>query len=213
LTYFIDLRNYLSSYLIGYLSTCHLLSSFLFSWFPKYLITWLFTYIQLLWRFIFDDILILLANISLGLNHIQWFYLNSNKTGFYIVNYDDRNWQSLLKALSEHPEVSIEIFHHYRHCVIFHTKIIFRIFPIKTGLVFWAMLSAWSLLESWHLGHCLGIWKKSWAKNRVGVFGVLFVANWSIFKCSLSTRSFTILIKLGIYRFSYYLVDTIIYFI
>ncbi|XP_050507051.1 aminopeptidase N-like isoform X3 [Diabrotica virgifera virgifera] len=40
---------------------------------------------------------------NVNLADIKWYLLNLNQTGYFIVNYDERNWMSLVEAIMEVP--------------------------------------------------------------------------------------------------------------
>ncbi|CAG9836941.1 unnamed protein product [Diabrotica balteata] len=40
---------------------------------------------------------------NVNLSDIKWYLLNLNQTGYFVVNYDERNWMSLVEAIMEVP--------------------------------------------------------------------------------------------------------------
>ncbi|XP_072384886.1 aminopeptidase N-like isoform X3 [Diabrotica undecimpunctata] len=40
---------------------------------------------------------------NVNLSDIKWYLLNLNQTGYFVVNYDERNWMSLVEAIMELP--------------------------------------------------------------------------------------------------------------
>lgn len=38
----------------------------------------------------------------------EWIILNINVTGYYRINYDEKNWNNLAKTLEEKPQVMLK---------------------------------------------------------------------------------------------------------